>query len=84
MSAQIIHSHVSSEQRTRLLTWLSIGVLTAVAFIFAYFVNPAAPMVVPGAAFDGSALVFLLALAIAARTMTSHESAQASVQTEPA
>jgi len=39
MSAQIIHSHASSEQRTRLLAWLSIAGLTAVAFILAYFVN---------------------------------------------
>src|ERR1051326_4132683 len=39
MSAQIIHPHVSSEQRTKMLVWLSIAGLTAVAFIFAYFVN---------------------------------------------
>ena len=39
MSAQIIHPHVSSEQRTKMLVWLSIAGLTAVAFIFAYFVS---------------------------------------------
>src|SRR4029077_8251976 len=29
--------------------------------IFAYFVGPAAPVVIPGAAFDGAALVFFIA-----------------------
>lgn len=35
--------------------------------LFAYFVSPAAPAIIPGAAFDGAALVFLLAFALAAR-----------------
>jgi DHA1 family tetracycline resistance protein-like MFS transporter len=53
----------------------SVNSLTAVVgppvwtSIFAYFVSPAAPVVVPGAAFDGAALVFLIALAVAARTL---------------
>jgi DHA1 family tetracycline resistance protein-like MFS transporter len=37
--------------------------------IFAYFVGPAAPVIVPGAAFDGAALVFLIAFVVAARTL---------------
>lgn len=48
--------------------------------IFAYFVSPAAPRIVPGAAFDGSALVFLLALAVALRTLSPHTSEAAAVQ----
>ncbi len=54
----------------------SMNSLTAVAgppiwtAIFAYFVSPAAPVVIPGAAFDGSALVFLAALGIAAMTFS--------------
>jgi len=51
--------------------------------IFAYFVSPAAPRILPGAAFDGSALVFLLALAIALRTLSSN-AATTAVQVEPA
>lgn len=53
----------------------SVNSLTAVVgppvwtSIFAYFVSPAAPVVIPGAAFDGAALVFLIALALAARTL---------------
>lgn len=35
--------------------------------VFAYFVSPAAPAILPGAAFDGAALVFLAALALAIR-----------------
>jgi DHA1 family tetracycline resistance protein-like MFS transporter len=35
--------------------------------LFGYFVSPAAPVTVPGAAFFGSALVFLAALVLAAR-----------------
>jgi DHA1 family tetracycline resistance protein-like MFS transporter len=35
--------------------------------VFAYFVSPAAPMIIPGAAFYGSALVFLVALGLASR-----------------
>jgi DHA1 family tetracycline resistance protein-like MFS transporter len=38
--------------------------------VFAYFVSPAAPMVIPGAAFFGSAIVFLIALALALRSQT--------------
>jgi DHA1 family tetracycline resistance protein-like MFS transporter len=36
--------------------------------IFAFFVSPRAPMIVPGAAFIGSAMVFALAFLLAART----------------
>lgn len=36
--------------------------------LFAYFVSPLAPVIVPGAAFVGSAMVFLLALLLALRT----------------
>jgi len=36
--------------------------------VFSYFVSPAAPVIVPGAAFIGAAMVFALALALAART----------------
>jgi MFS transporter, DHA1 family, tetracycline resistance protein len=36
--------------------------------VFAYFVSPAAPLIVPGAAFIGAAMVFALALALALRT----------------
>ena len=52
----------------------SMNSLTAVAApplwtaIFAYFVSPAAPIIVPGAAFDGAACVFLIALALAAQS----------------
>lgn len=35
--------------------------------VFAYFVSPVAPAILPGAAFDGAALVFLAALALAIR-----------------
>jgi DHA1 family tetracycline resistance protein-like MFS transporter len=54
----------------------SVNSLTAVlgppvwSSIFAYFVSAAAPVVVPGAAFDAAAIVFLLALVLAARTLT--------------
>jgi DHA1 family tetracycline resistance protein-like MFS transporter len=48
--------------------------------IFAYFISSSAPLIVPGAAFDGSALVFLLALAIALRTMSPQKSTVATVQ----
>jgi DHA1 family tetracycline resistance protein-like MFS transporter len=53
----------------------SVNSLTAVVgppvwtSIFAYFVSPAAPVVIPGAAFDSAALVFLIALVLAARTL---------------
>jgi DHA1 family tetracycline resistance protein-like MFS transporter len=53
----------------------SVNSLTAVVgppvwtSIFAYFVGPSAPAVVPGAACDGAALVFLIALVLAARTL---------------
>jgi DHA1 family tetracycline resistance protein-like MFS transporter len=53
----------------------SVNSLTAVVgppvwtSIFAYFIGPAAPVVIPGAAFDGAALVFLIALVVAARTL---------------
>lgn len=52
----------------------SINSLTAIlgppvwTALFAFFVSPAAPALVPGAAFDGAALVFLAALVLAART----------------
>ena len=36
--------------------------------VFAYFVSPAAPVIVPGAAFMGAAMVFALALMLAVRT----------------
>ena len=36
--------------------------------VFAYFVSPAAPMIVPGAAFFGAAFVFALAFAVALQT----------------
>jgi len=39
--------------------------------IFAYFISRSAPMIVPGAAFDVAALVFLIALAVAARTFST-------------
>lgn len=64
----------------------SINSLTAIVGppvwtgIFAYFVSPSAPLILPGAAFDGSALVFLLALVIALRTLSSHSSDAAAVQ----
>ncbi|HEX9158685.1 MAG TPA: TCR/Tet family MFS transporter [Rhizomicrobium sp.] len=48
--------------------------------IFAYFVSPSAPMIVPGAAFDGSALVFLLALAVALRTPSAKANSVSAVQ----
>jgi len=58
----------------------SMNSLTAVAGppiwtgVFAYFISPSAPVIVPGAAFDGSALVFLGALLLAARTLSpTHE-----------
>ena len=35
--------------------------------LFGYFVSPAAPVIVPGAAFFGAALVFLMALVLAGR-----------------
>jgi DHA1 family tetracycline resistance protein-like MFS transporter len=35
--------------------------------LFGYFVSPTAPVIVPGAAFFGSSLVFVIALVIAAR-----------------
>jgi len=35
--------------------------------LFGYFVSPAAPVIVPGAAFFGAALVFLCALVLAVR-----------------
>ena len=36
--------------------------------VFAYFISPAAPMIVPGAAFFGSSFVFALALLLALMT----------------
>ncbi|HEX3430713.1 MAG TPA: TCR/Tet family MFS transporter [Rhizomicrobium sp.] len=54
------------------------------AAIFAYFVSPAAPLVVPGAAFDGAALVFLAALVVAVRTLSPKTAAASSPQPEPA
>jgi len=53
----------------------SINSVTAVAGppvwtgIFAYFISLSAPVILPGAAFYGSALVFLAALVIASRTL---------------
>ena len=64
--------------------------LTAVAgppvwtAIFAYFVSPVAPVIIPGAAFDGSALVFLAALLVATRTLSPKSNAIATAQPEPA
>jgi DHA1 family tetracycline resistance protein-like MFS transporter len=52
--------------------------------IFAYFVSPSAVVVIPGAAFDGSALVFLVALVVAARTLWPNQIALAETQAEPA
>ena len=52
--------------------------------IFAYFVSPSAPVILPGAAFDGSALVFLAALAIAVRTLSPKSNTVATVRLEPA
>jgi MFS transporter, DHA1 family, tetracycline resistance protein len=37
--------------------------------IFAWFVSASAPIVIPGAAFDGAAIVFLAAFALAARVL---------------
>jgi DHA1 family tetracycline resistance protein-like MFS transporter len=50
--------------------------------IFAYFVSPAAPVIIPGAAFDGSALVFLAALFVAVRTMSPNSNTALTVQPE--
>ena len=36
--------------------------------IFAFFVSPVAPMIVPGAAFIGSSMVFTLAFLLALQT----------------
>jgi DHA1 family tetracycline resistance protein-like MFS transporter len=68
----------------------SINSVTAVAGppiwtgIFAFFVSPAAPLIIPGAAFDGSALVFLVALVIALRTLSPQTSIVSDPQPEPA
>jgi DHA1 family tetracycline resistance protein-like MFS transporter len=40
--------------------------------LFGYFVSPAAPVIVPGAAFFGAAIVFLIALAVALRWLQGH------------
>ena len=54
----------------------SMNSLTAVAGppiwtgIFAYFISPSAPMIVPGAAFDGAAIVFLAAFVLAWRILS--------------
>ena len=52
--------------------------------IFAYFVSPSAPVIVPGAAFDGAALVFLAALVVASRTLSPQTSLGSAAQPEPA
>jgi DHA1 family tetracycline resistance protein-like MFS transporter len=40
--------------------------------LFAYFVSPAAPIIIPGAAFFVASAVFLLALGIALRWLQGH------------
>lgn len=40
--------------------------------LFGYFVSPAAPIIIPGAAFFAAAIVFLIALAIALRWLQGH------------
>jgi DHA1 family tetracycline resistance protein-like MFS transporter len=55
----------------------SMNSLTAIAGppiwtgVFAYFVSPSAPAIIPGAAFDGAAGVFLAAFVLAARILVS-------------
>ena len=46
--------------------------------LFGYFVSPAAPVIVPGAAFFGASLVFLIALVFAARWFVAPASASIS------
>jgi DHA1 family tetracycline resistance protein-like MFS transporter len=43
--------------------------------LFAYFVSSAAPAIIPGAAFDGAACVFLLAFALAGRLFAERSAA---------
>jgi DHA1 family tetracycline resistance protein-like MFS transporter len=39
--------------------------------VFAYFISPSAPALLPGAAFDGAACVFLIALLLAGRMFSA-------------
>ncbi len=50
--------------------------------LFGYFVSPAAPIIIPGAAFFVSALVFLLALALALRWLSARPATAATRMVE--